>query len=101
MFEHSKEVVASATTESDKVKLAATMMIENPMDLIRQVLQRHEESVVTVMRELDVERRELRDALISLVAVARRYLPDYDEHPEVQKADEVLERVALSKREVG
>lgn len=33
---------------------------------------------------------ELRDALHSLVTVARRYLPDYDEHPEIQKADAVL-----------
>lgn len=30
------------------------------------------------------------EALRSLAAVARRYLPDYDEHPEVQKADEAL-----------
>ena len=33
---------------------------------------------------------ELRGALHSLAAVARRYLPDYDEHPEIQKADEAL-----------
>lgn len=33
---------------------------------------------------------ELRGALHSLESVARRYLPDYDEHPEIQKADEVL-----------
>jgi hypothetical protein len=32
----------------------------------------------------------VREALVSLVAVARRYLPDYDEHPEVQKADDAL-----------
>ena len=31
------------------------------------------------------------DALISLVAVARRYLPDYDEHPEIQKADDAID----------
>ncbi len=34
---------------------------------------------------------ELRDALQSLSAVARRYLPNYDEHPEIQKADEALD----------
>lgn len=32
--------------------------------------------------------------LNSLAAVARRYLPDYDEHPEIQAADELLESTA-------
>ncbi|HFW5229981.1 ead/Ea22-like family protein [Salmonella enterica] len=42
------------------------------------------------------ERRiaEHRKVLISLAAVARRYLPDYDEHPEIQAADELLESAA-------
>lgn len=33
---------------------------------------------------------ELYSALQSLTAVARRYLPDYDEHPEIQRADAAL-----------
>ncbi|EPS9633273.1 hypothetical protein ACVNA6_004168 [Klebsiella aerogenes] len=39
------------------------------------------------------QRDELLAALVSLAAVARRYLPDYDEHPEVQKADDAIFRV--------
>lgn len=39
------------------------------------------------------QRDELLAALVSLAAVARRYLPDYDEHPEVQKADDAISRV--------
>lgn len=39
------------------------------------------------------QRDELLAALVSLAAVARRYLPDYDEHPEVQKADNAISRV--------
>lgn len=39
------------------------------------------------------QRDELLAALVSLAAVARRYLPDYDEHPEVQKADNTISRV--------
>lgn len=35
-------------------------------------------------------RDDLLEALVSLAAVARRYLPDYDEHPEVQKADAAI-----------
>lgn len=33
-------------------------------------------------------------ALNNLAAVARRYLPDYDEHPDIQAADELLESAA-------
>ncbi|EOZ6583873.1 hypothetical protein QTP17_27950 [Klebsiella pasteurii] len=39
------------------------------------------------------QRDELLAALVSLAAVARRYLPDYDEHSEVQKADNAISRV--------
>ena len=53
------EAIKSASTEADKVKRAAAAMIETPMDLIRTILQRHEESVIEVMRELDVEKRRL------------------------------------------
>jgi hypothetical protein len=35
---------------------------------------------------------DLLEALVSLAAEARRYLPDYDEHPEVQKADAAIEK---------
>lgn len=43
-----------------------------------------------------VEKRiaEHRKVLNSLAAVARRYLPDYDEHPEIQAADELLQITA-------
>ena len=37
---------------------------------------------------------EHRKVLNILAAVARRYLPDYDEHPEIQAADELLESAA-------
>ena len=40
--------------------------------------------------ELIRQRDELLAALVSLAAVARRYLPDYDEHPAVQKADDAI-----------
>lgn len=43
-------------------------------------------------RDEGIEAEVLREALVSLVAVARRYLPDYDEHPEIQKADAALSR---------
>lgn len=52
--------ITRAKTEAEKVAAAATAMIETPMDLIRHILQRHEESVIEVMRELSVENDALR-----------------------------------------
>ncbi|EKK4082434.1 hypothetical protein PNF79_003098 [Cronobacter dublinensis] len=45
------------------------------------------------LAKVEAERDELLAALVSIAAVARRYLPDYDEHPEVQKADDAIARV--------
>ena len=59
LSKHHADAIKNATTEADKVKRAAAAMIETPMDLIRSVLQRHEESVIEVMRELEVEKRRL------------------------------------------
>ncbi|QMR54219.1 hypothetical protein [Klebsiella michiganensis] len=44
------------------------------------------------------QRDDLLAALVSLSAVARRYLPDYDEHPEVQKADAAIARIEVEVR---
>lgn len=44
-------------------------------------------------RHLWQQRDSVLNVLVSLTAVARRYLPDYDEHPEIQRADEIIERV--------
>lgn len=41
------------------------------------------------------QRDNLLAALVSLSALARRYLPDYDEHPEVQKADAAIARIEV------
>lgn len=47
------------------------------------------------------EARALLGALVSLVAVARRYLPDYDEHPEVQKADDAIDAAMQAQTQAG
>lgn len=52
--------ITRAKTEAEKVTAAARAMIETPMDLIRHILQRHEESVIEVMRELSVKNEALR-----------------------------------------
>lgn len=37
---------------------------------------------------------ELYAALVALAAISRRYLPDYDENPEIQRADDIIAKVA-------
>ena len=63
LTEAKKREIAKAPTEQEKVKKAAAVMIETPMDLIRCILQRHEESVIEVMREQQQEIERLREGL--------------------------------------
>ena len=47
--------------------------------------------------DLDAAEKRIADyhrVLNNLAAVARRYLPDYDEHPDIQAADDLLESAA-------
>ncbi len=50
------DAVLSAKTEAEKVKAAATAMIETPMELIRAILLKHEQAVIEVLRELSLEK---------------------------------------------
>lgn len=55
------------------------------------------ETVLALLDELEAAEKRIaehRKVLNSLAFVARRYLPDYDEHPEIQAADELLESAA-------
>lgn len=47
--------ITSAKTEAEKTAEAAAAMIEKPIYLIRCILQRHEEGVLEVIRELMAE----------------------------------------------
>jgi len=63
-------------------------------DLLEEIKEQREGQLAEAREEcaaLVGEVRMLRDALRSLVAVARRYLPDGSEHPEIQKADDALD----------
>ena len=63
LTEAKKREIAKASTEQEKVKAAAAVMIDTPMDLIRRILQRHEESVIEVMREQHQEIERMREGL--------------------------------------
>ncbi|HHJ4376159.1 TPA: hypothetical protein ACQJWS_000822 [Citrobacter freundii] len=57
----------------------------------------HSETVLALLDELEAAEKRITDyhtVLNNLAAVARRYLPDYDEHPDIQAADDMLESAA-------
>ena len=51
-----QEAILKAKTEQEKIKAAATAMIETPMDMIRAILLKHEQAVIEVMCELHESR---------------------------------------------
>ncbi|EGY4981016.1 ead/Ea22-like family protein [Salmonella enterica subsp. enterica serovar Rissen] len=83
-------------------KVALSLLDENIQ------LQRGKDAIEAVALALRDDMRQSREkleaaerriaehckVLNSLAAVARRYLPDYDEHPEIQAADELLDSAA-------
>ena len=58
-----QEAVLKAKTEQERVKAAATAMIETPMEMIRAILMKHEQAVIEVMSELAKERDQARELL--------------------------------------
>lgn len=58
-----QEAVLKAKTEQEKIKAAATAMIETPMDMIRAILLKHEQAVIEVMSDLAKERDRARELL--------------------------------------
>ena len=57
------EAVLKAKTEQEKIKAAATAMIETPIDMIRAILLKHEQAVIEVMSDLAKERDRARELL--------------------------------------
>ncbi|HGY4394679.1 TPA: ead/Ea22-like family protein [Citrobacter freundii] len=54
-------------------------------------------TVLALLASLEAAEKRITDyhtVLNNLAAVARRYLPDYDEHPDIQAADDLLESAA-------
>ncbi|EBZ5858820.1 hypothetical protein CC580_03235 [Salmonella enterica subsp. enterica serovar Amersfoort] len=94
-------------------EIAAFIAAFNPSTLLALLdeniqLQREKDATEAVALALRDDMRQSREkleaaerriaehckVLNSLAAVARRYLPDYDEHPEIQAADELLDSAA-------
>ncbi|AYL54334.1 ead/Ea22-like family protein [Citrobacter freundii] len=100
-----KEIADNAYGDEEKRWLAQRVLALLDENLQLQRDKDSLEAVAIAMRDDMREAREKLEAaekrvadhrkvLNSLAAVARRYLPDYDEHPEIQAADELLESAA-------
>ena len=68
-------------------ELEASPMSEEALDILRSENDRLKQQ----LRKEGDRVAHLRNVLTVLSKVARRYLPDYDEHPALQLADEALE----------
>ena len=70
LSKHHIEAIEKAKTELGKINAAALAMIEMPMDLIKDVLLKHEVAVIEVMCELHQQQQAdealLRQALDAL-----------------------------------
>lgn len=84
--------------DAENTKMGNDIMKKIVMETgLRQQIKRLEHQI----SEMEAAEKRIADyhrALNNLAAVARRYLPDYDEHPEIQAADDLLGSVAASVR---
>ena len=58
-----QEAVLKAKTEQERVKAAAAVMVERPVEMIRAILLKHEQAVIEVMSDLAKERDRARELL--------------------------------------
>jgi len=82
---HARDLIAAVTRERDEARELA----QSNLDAYREARDQRD--------ALRAEVERLRGALHSLATVARRYLPDYDEHPEIQRADDTLTPAEVTK----
>jgi hypothetical protein len=99
--------------KDDTIAARTTVMTNSPMtalnkEALRQTAEKaqehgvfnmdiHSQTVLDLLNELEAAEKRITDyhtVLNNLAAVARRYLPDYDEHPDIQAADDLLESAA-------
>ncbi|OEH97063.1 hypothetical protein BH006_23150 [Salmonella enterica] len=98
--EQSRAVTAFIAAFNPKVALALldeNLQLQREKDAIEAVALALRDDMRDAREKLEAAEHRIaehRKVLNSIAAVARRYLPDYDEHPEIQAADELLESAA-------
>ncbi|EBS4872843.1 ead/Ea22-like family protein [Salmonella enterica subsp. enterica serovar Hvittingfoss] len=91
------EFIAAANPATMLALLDENIQLQREKDAMEAVALALRDDMRDAREKLEAAERSIaehRKVLNSLAAVARRYLPDYDEHPEIQAADELLESAA-------
>ncbi|EDR0335789.1 ead/Ea22-like family protein, partial [Salmonella enterica subsp. enterica serovar Mississippi] len=89
--------IAVANPATMLALLDENLQLQRGKDAIEAVALALRDDMRQAREKLEAAERRIaehRKVLNSIAAVARRYLPDYDEHPEIQAADELLESAA-------
>ncbi|HAF1790705.1 TPA: ead/Ea22-like family protein [Salmonella enterica] len=91
------EFIAAANPATMLALLDENIQLQREKDATEAVALALRDDMRDAREKLEAAERRIAEhckVLNSLAAVARRYLPDYDEHPEIQAADELLESAA-------
>lgn len=89
--------IAAANPATMLALLDENIQLQREKDATEAVALALRDDMRDAREKLEAAERRIAEhckVLNSLAAVARRYLPDYDEHPEIQAADELLESAA-------
>lgn len=73
------------------IKHGEAQYAEPRLPMVKLYQEGDVKTLVEALEARDKQIAKYHAVLNSLAFVARRYLPDYDEHPEIQAADELLE----------
>ncbi|EDA5888030.1 ead/Ea22-like family protein [Salmonella enterica subsp. enterica serovar Newport] len=96
-YEQSRVTVVDVSDPDVLALLDENIQLQREKDVIEAVALALRDDMRDAREKLEAAEHRIaehRKVLNSLAAVARRYLPDYDEHPEIQAADELLESAA-------
>ncbi|EBQ9424696.1 hypothetical protein DMA59_03420 [Salmonella enterica subsp. enterica serovar Potsdam] len=96
-YEQSRVTIVDVSDPDVLALLDENIQLQREKDAMEAVALALRDDMRQSREKLEAAERRIAEhckVLNSLAAVARRYLPDYDEHPEIQAADELLESAA-------
>lgn len=96
-YEKSRVTVVDVSDPDVLALLDENLQLQREKDAIEAVALAMRDDMQQAREQLEAAEKRINDyhtVLNNLAAVARRYLPDYDEHPDIQAADDLLESAA-------
>ncbi|EOV6167500.1 ead/Ea22-like family protein [Citrobacter freundii] len=91
------EFIAAANPATVLALLDENLQLQRDKDSLEAAAIAMRDDMREAHGKLEAAEKRITDChtvLNNLAAVARRYLPDYDEHPDIQAADDLLESAA-------